>query len=83
MVQEDTSAEPPTKGFKYPLNTFVARDFGVDGIFQGKISKHYSDDDRICQVTYTDGDAEDMDAEQIEHGIKLYQIQQKIISGNE
>ena len=86
-VVQDASADPQpkptTKGFKYPLDTFVARDFGADGIFQGKISKHYSDDDRICQVTYTDGDTEDMDAEQVEYGIKLYEIQQKIISRDE
>ena len=86
-VVQDASADPQpkptTKGFKYPLDTFVARDFGDDGIFQGKISKHYSDDDRICQVTYTDGDTEDMDTEQVEYGIKLYEIQQKIISRDE
>ena len=75
MVQ-DASADPQPKqtstGFKYPVDTFVARDFGSAGIFQGKITKHYPDDDSICQVTYTDGDTEDMDAEQVECGIKLY-----------
>ena len=54
------------------MDTFVARDFGSQVIFQGRISKHYPDDDNICQVTYTDGDQEDMDVEQVECGSKLY-----------
>jgi len=70
-------------GFKYPVGTFVARDFGSADIFQGEISKHYPDDDSICQVKYTDGDTEDMDAEQVEYGIKLYEIKQKLNSSDE
>ena len=57
--------------FPYPLGTVIARDFNGE-IFTGKISKLYPDDPSICQVTYTDGDKEDFDAEQVTYGSALY-----------
>ena len=57
--------------FPYPLGTIVARDF--DGkVFTGKITKLYDDDPKLCQVTYSDGDHEDFDAEQVTYGSALY-----------
>ena len=59
------------KVFKYALGQKVARDFGGK-VFAGKISKLYDDDHTMCQVTYTDGDKEDLDTDEVTYGISLY-----------
>ena len=70
---EDAPTTTPLKTFLYPLGTKVARDF--DGqLFVGEISKLYSDEANVCEVTYTDGDKEDMDTEQVEYGTKLHKL---------
>ena len=82
----DTTNEAPTrrtrksakKVFKYSLGTKIARDFGVDGIFVGSISTLFKNDPSTCRVTYTDGDEEDMDEEEIEYGIQLFGLQEKL-----
>lgn len=58
--------------FPYPVGTFVARDFGNDGIFSGIIENHYADDCSLCMVRYTDGDTEDLDIDEIQYAIALY-----------
>ena len=58
--------------FPYPVGTFVARDFGNDGIFSGTIENHYADDCSLCLVRYTDGDTEDLDIDEIQYAIALY-----------
>ena len=64
--------EEVQKEFPYPLKTRIARDFGDDGIFWGTIVKHYPDDSSLCQVCYTDGDKEDLDADEVAYAIDLY-----------
>ena len=65
---------PPQVGsFPYPLKTKVARDFGEHGIFWGVIEKHYPDDPNVCLVRFTDGDSEDLDREEIQYAIELYE----------
>ena len=40
-------------------------------MFDGEISTLYKDDDNLFEVTYTDGDQEDLDAEEVECGMSL------------
>lgn len=59
--------------FPYPVGTKVARDFGDHGIFWGVIEKHYDDDRTLCLVRFTDGDSEDLDIDEIQYVIQLYE----------
>ena len=68
---EDTEEEAGS--FPYPVDTKVARDFGEHGIFWGVIEKHYPDDPNLCLVRFTDGDREDLDREEVEYAIQLYE----------
>lgn len=61
------------KRFPYPVGTRVASDFKHHGVFEGTIVKLYSDTPSLCYVEYTDGDGQDLDAEEIEHAILLYE----------
>ena len=36
------------------------------------ITTLYSDDPNLCEVTYTDGDKEDMDVREVEEALELY-----------
>ena len=73
------SPTPPEKNvFKYPVGTKIARDFGDDGVFEGTITRLYEDDHNVCQVTYTDNDEEDMDVDEIQYAIQLYNLKQKL-----
>ena len=56
----------------YPLGTFVARDFGKHGKFWGTVTKHYPDDPNVCEVTFTDGDKEDLDSGQLQYAVEYY-----------
>ena len=63
------SKSPDTVTF--PLGTRVARDF--DGVvYTGEITKLYPDTPHMCQITYSDGDTEDMEAGQVEYANQLY-----------
>ena len=68
---EDTEEEAGS--FPYPVDTKVARDFGEHGIFWGVIEKHYPDDPNLCLVRFTDGDREDLDREEVEYAVQLYE----------
>jgi hypothetical protein len=59
------------KTFKFTLGTKVARDFGGE-TFAGEITKLYEDDHTMCEVTYTDGDKEDLDTDELEYGKSLF-----------
>ena len=59
--------------FPYPLGTKVAREFGDHGIFWGVIDKLYPDDPNLCLVRFTDGDSEDLDRDEIQYAIQLYE----------
>ena len=73
----EESAEEDDEGeevvFPYPVDTKVARDFGEHGIFWGVIEKHYPDDPNLCLVRFTDGDSEDLDRDEIQYAIELYE----------
>ena len=58
--------------FPYPLGTHIARDFGDAGMFWGTIVKLYPDDHNLCHVRFSDGDSEDLDAEEVEYAVALY-----------
>ena len=59
------------KTFPYPLGTWVAVEFGEDGVFAGTVTKIYPGED-LCEVTFSDGDKEDYDADQICYATQLY-----------
>ena len=67
----ETTKKKPRKGvkktFPFPLDTHVVRDFGGE-VFEGEITTLYSDDNTMCEVTHTDGDKEDMDADEVIYG---------------
>jgi len=69
--EEDEGEE--AESFPYPVGTKVARDFDEHGIFWGVIEKHYPDDPNVCLVRFTDGDKEDLDQDEIEYAIQLYE----------
>ena len=79
VPEPQPSPTPSEKNvFKYPIGTKIARDFGDDGVFEGEITSLYKDDANLCQVIYTDGDDEDMEADEIEYGIQLYNLKKKL-----
>ena len=61
------------KSFPFALGTNIARDFEGE-VFAGEITKLYPDDHTVCEVTYTDGDKEDMDNDEATFAIDLYAI---------
>ena len=65
----------PSTTFPFPVGTFIARDFGDAGIFSGTISTHYPDAPELCEVTYTDGDKEDLDKDQVHYAVALFKQQ--------
>ena len=71
-AQAEAAATASKKTFKYPLGTKIARDFDGD-VFEGEITKLYPDDEKMAQVTYTDGDKEDLDEEEVQYGIGLFE----------
>lgn len=58
--------------FPYPVGTYIARDFGDQGKYWGRISRHYHEDPNLCEVTYTDGDKEDLDRDETQYAIEYY-----------
>ena len=71
--EEEDGAVEEEAPFLYPVGTKVARDFGDHGIFWGVIEKHYDDDRTLCLVRFTDGDSEDLDIDEIQYAIQLYE----------
>ena len=64
--------QSPTKSpVAFPLGTRVARDF--DGvIYTGTITQLYDDTPHLCQVTYSDGDQEDLESGQVDYATQLF-----------
>ena len=57
------------------IGKHVARDFGEDGIFTGTITRFTRGKNGVedlYQVTYTDGDVEDMDVPEYNFGYALH-----------
>ena len=54
------------------MGTLVAREFG-DRVFGGEITCLYTDDATVCEITYEDGDKEDMDEDEIYYVRDLYE----------
>ena len=42
------------------------------GLYWGVIHKLYPDDPSMCLVQFTDGDTEDLDADEVHYAIELY-----------
>ena len=72
-TEEDEDDEEEVESFPYPVGTKIARDFGEHGIYWGVISKHYPDDSTLCGVRFTDGDQEDLDQDETQYAIQLYE----------
>lgn len=70
--QRNKKKSSPTKSpVSFPLGTRVARDFnGV--VFTGEITKLYPDAPHLCEITYSDGDTEDLEAGQVSYANQLY-----------
>ena len=55
----------------------IAKNFGDDGVFNGKVvdvsSGDDEDDEVLYRIAYEDGDSEDFDATELEEGQKLFQ----------
>ena len=70
--QRNKKKSSPTKSpVSFPLGTRVARDFnGV--VFTGEITKLYPDAPHLCEITYSDGDTEDLEAGQVSYASQLY-----------
>ena len=73
IAVSESDQEKQAESFPYPVDTKVARDFGDHGIFWGAIEKHYLDDPNLCLVRFTDGDREDLDRDEIQYAIQLYE----------
>ena len=69
---QDDGDDEVTKRFPYSVGTWVAFEFH-EGIFAGTITEVF-DEDAECQVTFTDGDKGDYDADEICYAIQLYQV---------
>ena len=67
---DDNNPEP----FPYPLGTWVAVEFGDAGVFSGTVTKLYPGED-LCEVTFSDGDKADYDADQICYATQLYKAE--------
>ena len=61
------------KPFPYPVDTWVAVQFG-DDYFAGQITKLYPGQD-LCHVVFTDGDEADYEADEITYASQLYKQQ--------
>ena len=61
-----------TQVFPFPMGTKVAMHFPSHGLFEGEITRLYPEDPDLCQVTYTDGDTQDLDAEETEYAVQLH-----------
>lgn len=70
-VENVSKKKRVTKTFPFPLGTHVARDFDGE-VFEGEITALYSDENTMCEVTYTDGDKEDMDVDEVTYGTQLH-----------
>ena len=59
----------------------IAKNFGDDGVFNGKVvdvsSGDDEDDEVLYRIAYEDGDSEDFDATEFEEGQKLFQKRNK------
>ena len=55
----------------YDVGTRVAREFSR-GVFVGRITELYDDDDQMCEVTFTDGDREDLEVAQVIAAVELF-----------
>jgi hypothetical protein len=58
------------------VGTTVCREFGTDGVFYGVITAYHRSKDiaqELYQVEYTDGDVEDLDAEEYNYAYALWQ----------
>ena len=71
--EDEEDEEEEAESFPYPVGTKIARDFGEHGIYWGVIEKHYPDDSNLCGVRFTDGDKEDLDQDEIQYAIQLYE----------
>ena len=76
QILQDT---PKEKTVKEPnaydeslLGVSMARKFG-DDLYDGKVTKVYKDKEGLFEVTYSDGDKEDMDREELTYAIQLYE----------
>ena len=66
--QQSTTKSPVT----FPLGTRVARDFnGV--VYTGTITQLYDDTPHLYQITYSDGDKEDLEAGQVDYATQLFE----------
>lgn len=83
MELESNQGDATDEPFPYPVGTRVARDFGEHGIYWGVIEKHYPDDNKLCLVRFTDGDSEDLDPDQIQYAIGLYEQKFGVGEGSE
>ena len=60
-----------TPKISFQVGTRIARDF--DGVlYTGEITKLYPDDPNVCEVTYSDGDTEDLESDQVHYATQLY-----------
>ena len=73
--EEHGPEEEAVSTFPYPVGTYVARDFGDQGVFSGRVSRHYSDDPNLCEVRFTDGDREDLDRDETQYAVEYYKQQ--------
>ena len=70
-VSKDSTKDKDGAKDSFTLGMKVARDFDGE-VFIGEITCVYPDDPTMCQITYTDGDTEDMDIDEVTYAQQLY-----------
>ena len=70
-VSKDSTKDKDGAKDSFTMGMKVARDFDGE-VFAGEITCVYPDDPTTCQITYTDGDTEDMDIDQVSYAMQLY-----------
>ena len=77
MVSDPGAAVNDSLAQKFGVNAigeFVCRDFGPDGMFQGRITAYHLDNEKkgLYTVQYTDNDIEDLDEEEYNYAYSLW-----------